>query len=332
MIPIRNARPILTVAVASIFAHVHAAVCAQRADIPLLTMEGHDEPVKCVVFSPDGTRLASASCDGTVKIRDATTGKETFAFKGHAEQVWSVAFGPGGKWIASAGWDRTVKLWDPATGKVSLTLKHPDAVYCMAVSPDGKRVATGSRDKRVRVWDTGTGQNLLTLNGHTIGVVSVAFSPDGKRLASGASDDRTVNLWDVETGTRELLKLRHGGAWSLAFSPDGKRLATSGYISPVTVWNVATRTNLLTHGDIDSDDWFHCVTIRPDGKLLAAAGGTDDDGDGGIIVLWDLASGDVSRRLRIHSSDVRSLAFSPDGKRLAAGDDDGTITVWDVSD
>mgnify|MGYP006208074873 CR=1 FL=1 len=196
-------------------------------------------------------------------------------------------------------------------------------------------MATGSRDKRVRVWDATTGKNLLTLNGHTIGVVSVVFSPDGERLASGASDDRTVNLWELATGKRETLTLKPGsGAWSLDFSPDGKWLATSGYISPVTVWNVATGKELLTQEDVDDDDWFNCVTIHPDGKLLAAAGGTVGDVVNGIVVLRDLATGKTTHRLKIHNSEseVRSLAFRPDGKRLAAGDEDGNVTVWGVSD
>lgn len=134
MVPNSKAGRMLIVAIASIFSHVPGATCtAQRANVPLLTTKGHTGLVKCLVFSPDGTRLASASWDGTVKVWDATTGQETLAFKGHAGQVWSVAFRPDGKWIASASTDNTVKVWDPATGKVSRTLKHPDAVCSIVI-------------------------------------------------------------------------------------------------------------------------------------------------------------------------------------------------------
>jgi WD40 repeat protein len=139
-----------------------------------------------VAFSHDGTRLASGSNDGTVRLWDVRTGKATFTLQGHTDAVWSVAFSPDGSRLDSASWDKTIRIWDTQTGKFVTTLQeHTAAVNSVAFSPDGTRLASGSEDQTVRIWDTKTNQSAAILKAPN-GVVSVAFSPDGKLLASGS--------------------------------------------------------------------------------------------------------------------------------------------------
>ncbi len=118
------------------------------------TFSGHTGAVNGVAFSADGSRLASASSDGTVKVWETATGHETLTLNGHTATVNSVAFSPDGSRLASASRDTTVKVWDVVTGQETLTLKgHTGPVNGVAFSPDGCRLASASDDKTVKVWD-----------------------------------------------------------------------------------------------------------------------------------------------------------------------------------
>jgi hypothetical protein len=168
-----------------------------------LTLKGHTGGVLSVAFSRDGTRIASASGDNTVKVWGSSTGQEKLTLKGHTDLVSSVAFSPDGKRIASASGDRTVKVWDARTGQEKFSLKgHTGHVWSVAYSPDGKRIASGSWDRTVKVWDAHTEQKKFSLKGHTGQVWSVAFSPDGKRIASA---DRNGKRFDFDAATGKPL-------------------------------------------------------------------------------------------------------------------------------
>ncbi len=290
----------------------------------LMTLTGHTGGVRRVAFSPDGSRIASASLDCTVKIWDAATGHEILTLKRHTNHVTGVAFSPDGRRIASASDDGTVKVWDAATGKENLTFEgHTNFVLGVAFSPDGRRIASASRDITVKIWDAATGQETLTLKGHAGPVASVAFSPDGHRIAS-ASYDKTVKIWDVATGQETLtLRAHTDTVLEVAFSPDGRFTASASSDKTVKVWDATTGEQKLTLKG--HTEWVSGVAFSPDGRRIASAGSDH------TVKIWDAATGQETLTLKGHTSTVQSVAFSPDGRRIASASYDTTVKVWDAA-
>lgn len=156
---------------------------------------GHLDVVTSVGFSPDGTRIVSASRDKSAKVWDASTGSQTLMLLGHEGGVSSVTFTPDGDWIATTGDDETVRFWDAEDGEEDFVLSVPQVSF-VTFTPEGERIVTGGSDYTVRLWDGPTGDQTLELEGHTDAVNSLAFSRDGRRIASGSSDG-TVRIWEA---------------------------------------------------------------------------------------------------------------------------------------
>ena len=128
------------------------------SDASLAELKGHTWGVTSAKFSPDGTRIVTASEDGTARVWDATklgVVKSLVELNGHEEEITAGAFSPDGTRIVTASWDGTARVWDAATGMSLAELKgHTQEVRSAAFSPDGTRIVTASRDGTARVWES----------------------------------------------------------------------------------------------------------------------------------------------------------------------------------
>ncbi|MBL0323131.1 MAG: choice-of-anchor D domain-containing protein [Ignavibacteria bacterium] len=234
------------------------------------TLNGHTNSVFDIAYSPDGSRIATASYDYTARAWDANTGSLIRTLTGYTGWVVGIAYSPDGSRIATASWDRIARVWEANTGVLMLTLTgHTDYVLGIAYSPHGSRIATTSNDRTARVWDANTGALMLTLPGHTSGFRGVAYSPDGSRIAT-VSFDTTARVWDAKTGALMLtLKGHTGPVFGIAFNPDGISIATTSHDSTVRVWDAYTGALIRTL--TGHTDWVSGVAYSPDGSRIATA-------------------------------------------------------------
>jgi dipeptidyl aminopeptidase/acylaminoacyl peptidase len=145
-------------------------------------------------FGRDGTLLAAASFDGTVRVWDVASGGQRLVLGAHPVAV-SAAFSPDGRLLATSGTDGAVKLWNVSTGaRIRSLAGHLGTVSRVAFSPDGQTLATAGYDSTARLWDVSTGEELLVLRGQTRGLTDLEFSADGTRLATSAIDG-TVRVY-----------------------------------------------------------------------------------------------------------------------------------------
>ena len=285
-------------------------------------------PVGSVAFAPDGSLLAVGGSK-EVRLVDPKNGKILATLAGHAGLVTGIAFGPDGDWLAAAGglparWGE-IKLWDLETRTLRRTFEgHDDSIYAVAVSPDGKLLASGSYDKLIKLWDVESGKELRTLKDHIDSVFAVTFSPNGEWLASGAAD-RSVKIWDVATGKRLFTMSEPlDGLNSVVFHPSGKQVAAAGLDKTIRTWDLTEKGGKLAQAAYAHEGAILQLLYLPDGKTLLS---TSVDR---TIRLWDAAKLSPLRVFEEQPDWVQAMSVSPDGKRLAVGRYDGSVTVYDL--
>ena len=286
----------------------------------LATLEGHQDDVVTLSFSPDSRHIASGSLDRTVRVWDVETRMLVGAQDFNRGPLRRIAFTPDGLRLVAAFSNGTVLVLDPVT-------LHPEVVYGgherqiqgFAVDASGTCAASGSSDGSIHLWRLPGGEIFRTLEGNESPVWSIDLRPGGTQLVS-ASGDGAIRVWDTEAGDLESVLVGHkGGVREVEYSPDGERIASASHDHTVRIWDAeATGANIALEGH---QNRIRALDVSYDGRLVAAGG------DDGTAWLWDATSGDLLATLTGHAASLWSVAFSPSDRLLttAAMDD---VVLW----
>jgi len=293
----------------------------------LAVLRGHSSPINSAVFSPDGTKIATASFDRTARLWDSGTGTMLEILK-HPATVFSAAFSADGDSVVTASADGGTRIWNATSGKQLANMQDDEPIRSAEFSHDGSKIVTATYGRSGRLWDAATGESLAILRHDDI-VNSAAFSADGNQIVT-ASEDHTARVWNTSVEIPHLVLGRGdlervgGAAYSGSYSPDGTRIVTVstgqyGFGFAIRVWDSKTGELLLE--PLHQDDAINAATYSSDGRMIAVASSDAE------ALIYDAANGRLLRTLQADSS-VSSVAFSPDGRQIVTASDDG-VRIWD---
>jgi eukaryotic-like serine/threonine-protein kinase len=289
-----------------------------------------------IAVSPDGNQLVLPAHDGTTVFLDVATGEERQRLKsGTIKTVPAgvLSFSGDGRQfarlVASSASDPAqfvVEIWDVAARTKQQSFSIPRGANArLSLNPDGSRVATASVG--LRTWNASTGKLEREIDADEL-FTDVAYSPDG-RLLAGATFAGWTGLWDSASGARrETLSGHRGEVHRIRFSPDGKRLVSAGRDRIIRIWDVPAGDLHLELRGHQSEIWD--VGFTADGHHLASVGFHN-----GEVKFWHAEQAPESIELRneqLSAGDPMThvLAFSPDGRVLAAAQSGGDLEAWDL--
>lgn len=310
----------------------------------------HDDWVNSVAWSPDGKRLATTS-GKIIKIWNGETGQLLEEWSSSSE-VLGISWHPSGTKLAWGSGNKTISIWDLDQQRAVLTLKgHHDKVGKVVWSPDGRKIASASAqwlngtDTSLRIWDAVTGQQKFLIE-PSYTVDHLAWSADGKQLASagknrvaGTQNRCGFTIWNADNGQEVgRLPLRGNAVTAMAWSPDNTRVITCNRAS-VSIWDPKSGKILSR---LNEESSVLAVAWSPDSSHFATGLATRSINiwDADALPEWTSAESPNPERTtsKLHPSQVlqghtyrlSSLAWSPNGKRLASGCGDQTAKIWDV--
>ncbi|MBA3871656.1 MAG: hypothetical protein H0X30_21115 [Anaerolineae bacterium] len=296
-------------------------------------LTGFSDEITALDWSPDGTKIVSTSTDGGIHLWDTRSGKTIATFEQMYDTTPAIAWSPNGTQIAVGGVEGGIHIWDVVTkAEVEMWSAHGMSVdptdgrgvSSLAWKPNTHILASGGWDKKARIWDTSSTPNdaLQVFEEKNLTGVKVAWSPKGDFLAGLSNPGYTdqIHIWEPRSGkVANTLECAGCNFGSLVWSPDGSKIAAGGWYGDhgeaVLIWDTRSGA-LIRHLSVSvvDLDWSRIGAI-------AVRTGYDQ------ISIWESAESDTPTLL--DTIGARVIKWSPDGKRLAVGNEDGTIMIWE---
>lgn len=337
------------------------AIQITRNALPKTVLRGHAGAITDANFSNDGSRVATASEDGTVRVWSSDTGKEMAILKGHQLKVTSVYFDAAGDLLLSASYDGTARIWKTNNPENPIILQHepaiqdipsmwcppglcltnknsnllPPIVHTAGFSPDGRYVLTWTNDF-VRLWDVKNIKDPFILDESTQGsknrFVKALFSSDGKKVVI-LSSDSTVKIINTDRSSQPII-LKDGKAKSHSISTDTSSDASDISISPNNQYVVTDGTNgelRIWKIDGSGQSWvlkgnisnITGVGFSPDSQKIVTSSGKDNS-----VGIWLTDGSSEPTILKVNQ--VTGAIFSPDGDRILISSEDGSAQIRNV--
>jgi WD40 repeat protein len=254
------------------------------------------------------------------------------SFMQASNYITTMSLHPNGKLLAIGDNFGNICIWQVRNSQIALEKileikTHQRWISSLAFSDDGKILASGSIDASVCCWNIDDGQIKQTFEGHTDSVIGLKFSNDGEFLAS-VSHDRTLRLWNVSDGNwRQIISGEGIFITAIAFNQHGNTLATVCTDKQLRLWNIFTGQCYQVFS-VKHTCHITALAFSPDGNIIATGSSSADC----TVKLWNIHNGRYLQTCSGHSSGVKCITFSPDGKLLASCSRDKTIRFWNVPD
>ncbi|MFP4650991.1 MAG: WD40 repeat domain-containing protein [Phormidium sp.] len=297
-------------------------------------IEAHIRRVTSLDFSSTGDFIVSGSLNSTAKIWDSETGEIIKIFSSDLNSIYGISLSPDDKMLATAAYGG-IDIWDLESGdKLKTFGGNIGPIYSVDFSRDGKSIAAGGYDTNITLWDIETGEKFQTLRDHQDSVKSVKFSPTNPMVASG-SDDATLKLWNLQTEEIITIGGQYNGISSVDFSPSGDIIAISDGSVTIRLIDISPKSDNMSYTELVNKTSYgysfrgHTSTVLSlnfslNHPVLASAGYDRR------IQIWDWQIPKF-QDVKEEESAITAISFSPDGRLLLSGADDGTVKLWEVS-
>jgi WD40 repeat protein len=309
--------------------------------------------VTALAWSSDINKIVSGDENGRLKIWDFNQqqGKISEAQlqpQSHNDRIRAIAFSPNGKYIASGGTSKEIKIWNVESGVLIELPGHENTIRAIAWNSDSTKIATGSRDNTIKIWDLDSKAPLKIFN-HGSWIRALLWEDN---IIVSAGDDNKIKIWDVktETGNPQVLGEHEDIIRTIAFNPDRRKIVSGSDDTTLKTWDISKWECIRTH--IGHKDSITTVAWSPDGEKLYSSSSDK------TVKVWDVSEvtyihdlPDNWDSIGTHTSaansvsdladschftmfgdeaTLKSVAWSPDGNKIATASRDRTLKIWDV--